>query len=106
LSDGLRQSYSDVFHRVCREHPHDVIRHKTVQKLFEKAAADTSCSKFEQSLRRALSAVLPQALAEEDGRNWVAQRLYPILVKKMEDEKARAASRERMKQMQRAGMQE
>lgn len=87
LSEDLRQSYSDVFYRVCNEHPHTLIRHKEVQELFEKAAADTTSSKFERNLMRSLSALLPQALVEENWRNWVAKSLYPILVKKIEDKK-------------------
>ena len=85
LSKNLRLFYSNSFFSICSEYPTEVIKHKGAQGLFEKVAADPFYDKVRKDLMRSLSVIL-RRLHHKEGPNWVLKKLYPIFVRKMEDE--------------------
>jgi hypothetical protein len=91
LSKDIRLSYSTAFHDVCTGNSAEVIGHGRVQRLFEKVTADPFHDEVTEDLKRSVSSVLPYALQDEMGKQWVLRRLYPILIKNLEkqDEKTR-----------------
>ena len=85
LSDDVRLFYSNSFQCICSDYPTEVINHKRVQRLFEKVAADPFYDKVREGLMRSLSVIL-RKLRHKEGTNWALKKLYPIFVRKMEDE--------------------
>jgi DNA-binding MarR family transcriptional regulator len=91
LSSDVRLSFSSAFHNACTENPRDFIGNKRVQSLFEKVTANPFHDGITENLCRSVSYILPYALQDETGRQWVVSRLYPALIKnaEKEDEKTR-----------------
>lgn len=84
LSEDLRLSYADAFHKLCRDYLDDVIKHERSRRLLERVATSPSVDKVGEKLRSSLSVVWGNLLKDKKWSGW-ALTLYPTFIKHTSD---------------------
>lgn len=84
LSEDLRLSYADTFHKLCRDYLDDVIKSERSQRLLERVVTSPSPDKVGEKLRSSLSVVWGNLVKDKKWSSWTLT-LYPTFIKHMSD---------------------
>ena len=87
LSDNLREVVVHRFFSFCQENPIYMTENEEVQEIFEDTVEKPTQpdEKVGNRLRASVSTSFRRLLAEKDRGNWALERLYPSIVRCLED---------------------
>jgi hypothetical protein len=93
IDKKFRKSYASVFDTLSHQSPIQLINYSGVRELIQEIVANAPADEISKELNRSVPVLLSHALQHQIWRDWVVKKLYPILIKNIGSENARARVR-------------